>query len=214
LRTGQHGRSLKTCTGCGPYCVVGGTGCVIKGRRRLVGEDVPKGTVSDIAQEPSPSGQRHLGQCDGDIAAIAASLDALSPNLTSECRSLINSPRNITCVQTTENCFIESFNLWDARNGFIMASRFTGGSFCRRKMVSFEAKTNYYLGKIQFVVRGPGNYFTNRTEHTAPYFLTGNNDKGAPFGTTFVREGDYTLTATSMDDSKRAKTISFQVRNC
>jgi hypothetical protein len=61
LRLGQTGRSLKTCpTGCGPYCVVGGTGCIKPGRRRLFHDAAPR-TMNDEHLEASATGHRQLG---------------------------------------------------------------------------------------------------------------------------------------------------------
>jgi hypothetical protein len=122
--------------------------------------------------------------------------------------------------QTTQDCFVQSFNLWNVHNIDVLTTNFTsGGSFCgsiRRKPVpvSIEAMTNFYIGKMQFVVRGGvnNNVFFNRTEYSAPYFLNDNYDTGAP-GPDSFSAGDYVLTATSEDDVRHAKTISFRVRN-
>jgi hypothetical protein len=217
-----------SCTGCGPYCVKSGTGCVIRGRRL----DETNGDATEtnlgntavvVPSESTDAAHRELVACDtemGEMARVHAALDALAPNLTAPCRSLISSQRNFTCAKTTQDCFVQSFNLWDVRTNSIMTTDFkSGGSFCgsiKRRLVpvSFEAQANFYIGKMQFVVRGVGNgYFANRTEYSAPYFLNGNCDNGAP-GPVYFHAGDYVLTATSEDDARQAKSISFQVRNC
>jgi hypothetical protein len=76
----------------------------------------------------------------------------------------------------------------NARSNVVLTTNFTsGGSFCgsiRRKPVpvSIEAMTNFYIGKMQYVVRGGvnNNLLFNRTEYSASYFLNGNYDTGAP----------------------------------
>jgi hypothetical protein len=214
-----------SCTGCGPYCVKSGAGCVIRGRRALdeTSADAAgtiRGKDAVVASESNNAAHRELGSCDTEMARVHSALDALAPTLTAPCRSLIAfHQRNFTCTATTQDCFVQSFNLWDARTNTIITTGFTsGGWFCgsyRRRAVpvSFEAKANFYIGKMQFVVRGGTNTFWNRTEYTAPYFLNGNYDTGAP-GPVYFNAGDYVLTATSEDDARQAKSISFQVRNC
>jgi hypothetical protein len=214
------------CTGCGPYCVKSGTGCVIHGRRVLAeGADSTDRMENEVVAPESTTdvtvAHRELGACDVEIGRVTTALDALVPTLVDSCRALIAPAlRNFTCVQTTEDCFVQSFNLWDARLNTITIMDFkSGGSFCgsrrnRLLPVSFQAKSNFYIGKMQFVVRGVGNnYFSNRTEYSAPYFLNGNYDNGAPGGV-FFYAGDYVLTATSEDDARQAKSISFRVNNC
>jgi hypothetical protein len=222
----NHRRLNGSCTGCGPWCVKSGTGCVIKGRR-LEENSATASTMEPImenehvnAPESAHGAHRELGACDPELVRITNALNSLAPTLTAPCRALITSQRNFTCVPTTQDCFVHSFNLWDARFNTIMTTDFkSGGSFCgsrknRLLPVSFEAKSNFYIGKMQFVVRGVGNnYFANRTEYSAPYFLNGNYDNGAP-GAVVFNPGNYVLTATSEDDARQAKSISFRVDSC
>jgi hypothetical protein len=215
------------CTGCGPYCVKSGAGCIIQGRRLLENEvmGAPEPPMDTTTSTSTTTVHRELGACDQEMSRVTAALDALltqttpSP-LADSCRaSIALSSRKFTCVQTTQDCFVQSFDLWDARNNVVLTTNFTsGGSFCgyrnRRSLpVSFEAKSNFYIGKMQFVVRGPNNFLTNRTEYSAPYFLNGNYANGAP-GPVGFYPGDYVLTATSEDDAKQAKSISFRVTSC
>jgi hypothetical protein len=228
-RLGKSRQLGGACIGCGPYCAKLGLGCVVRSRRCL--KDTGAASLEHKAVSPKPANAAHreLGACDQEINRVTVALDVLmaqTPStLVDSCRALIAPAlRNFTCVQTTQDCFVQSFNLWDARNNVILNTTFTsGGWFCggRRRPVSFEANANFYIGKMQFVVRGnstnfygtTSSYFTNRTEYSAPYFLNGNYDNGAPGGTTF-NPGNYVLTATSEDDATQAKSISFQVRNC
>jgi hypothetical protein len=216
-----------SCTRCGPWCVKSGTGCVIKGRR--LEENAATAMVPIAANEAVDAPEsandlhRHLGACDQEMARVTNALDKLAPTLTSAtCRSLITTQRNFTCAPTTQDCFVQSFNLWDSFTNSVIVTDFkSGGSFCRGIFVSFEAKANYFIGKMQFVVRGtyrnfwgfPVSYFSNSTENWAPYFLSGNHENGAPGGT-FFNPGSYVLTATSEDDPGQAKSVSFQVKNC
>jgi hypothetical protein len=205
----QH-RQLKNCRNCGRYCAMLGFGCVVQGRRRLEGSD--RGEMTDIAsQEENPSRRRLSTPCDQNITAVTAALELIRPSLSTECQDLVFAPRNISCVQTTTDCFVESFTLWNARYDTVMIHNFNGHSICKRSYVSIEAKTNYYLGSVRFVVTG-GPTALNTTDTLSPYYIMGNdpyNIWGTYFGV-----GNYTLMAISEDGNRFSKSINFTSRQC
>jgi hypothetical protein len=128
---------------------------------------------------------------------------------------LIETPqRKVECVETTDNCFVEQFDLWDARLNFLMVPNLppTGTTFCMRKRVTFRAQTNFFIGKMYFVIRGSNGYFANKTEWAAPYFFKG--EDGPDVHGSLFPPGNYTVTATAEDNPLHTKTISFRSRAC
>jgi hypothetical protein len=205
----QH-RQLRDCRNCGRYCAMLGFGCVLQGRRRLEGSD--HGDIIDIAFNGESPPQRRLSTpCDHNISAVTAALEQIRPSLSTECQDLVFAPRNISCVQTTTDCFVESFTLWNARYDTVMIPNFNGHSFCKRTYVLIEAKTNYYLGSVRFVVTG-GPTHLNTTDTLSPYYIMG-NDPYNIWGTYFGI-GNYTLTAMSEDGNGFSKSINFTSRQC
>jgi hypothetical protein len=204
----QQRRQLRNCRSCGRYCAMLGLGCVVQGRRRLDGSE--NGAMTDIGSE-SPSHRRLATPCDQNITAVTAALELLRPSLSTECQDLVFAPRNISCVQTTTDCFVESFTLWNARYDTAMIQNFNGHSICKRSYVSIEAKTNYYIGSVRFVVTG-GPTRLNTSDSLSPYYIMGNdpyNVWGMYFGI-----GNYTLTAISEDGNGFSKSINFTSRQC
>jgi hypothetical protein len=204
----QH-RQLRNCRNCGRYCAMLGFGCVVQGRRRLENSG-DHGDVIDLASE-NHSHRKLATPCDHNITAVTAALELIRPSLSTECQDLVFAPRNISCVQTTTDCFVESFTLWNARYDTVMTHNFNGHSFCKRTYVSIEAKTNYYLGSVRFVVTG-GPTALNTTDTLSPYYIMGNdpyNIWGTYFGV-----GNYTLTAISDDGNGFSKSINFTSRQC
>jgi hypothetical protein len=104
-------RQLRLCRNCGRYCAVLGFGCVV---RRLEGSSDHDDAVTDMVAE-NPSRRRlTTTACDPNITAVTAALEQLrSPSLllSNECQNLIFAPRNVSCVPTTTDCFVESFVL-------------------------------------------------------------------------------------------------------
>jgi hypothetical protein len=202
----QH-RQLRFCRNCGRYCAMLGLGCVVQGRRRrLEGSSSEHDALTDIASQETSSHRRLTTACDRNITAVTTALEQLRPPLSTECQNLIFAPRNISCVPTTTDCFVESFTLWNARFDTVMISNFSGQCFNRRTYVAVEAKTNYYLGSVRFVVTG-GPTQLNTTDTVSPYFIMG-NDPSNIFGTYFAA-GSYTLTAMSEDGNGFSKSINF-----
>jgi hypothetical protein len=214
-RSQQH-RQLRLCRNCGRYCAMLGFGCVVQGRRRrrLEGSSSDDyDAVTDMVAKNPSSRRLTTTACDPNITAVTAALEQLrSPSLllSTECQDLIFAPRNVSCVPTTTDCFVESFALWNARFDTFLFANFSGQCVNRRTYVSMEAKTNYYLGSVRFVVTG-GPTLLNTTDTVSPYFIMG-NDPSNIFGTYFAA-GNYTLTAMSENGNGFSKSINFTSRS-
>jgi hypothetical protein len=194
-----HGRKLNCPTGCGSSCWLSGTGCP-GGHAR-----VQKRRAAEMS----------LATCEGKIQGIHNALDALLPSLSYPCQSLLNEPRQITCQEFTTSCQIELVSMLNTDQNAVVTNNVPvqGTSFCQSDGVSFEAGTEFTVGRVHFVVSGTnGVAVYNRTIAEAPYYFNGENALG-PKGVTFPL-GTYTMKVTADYDPLHFKSFVFTVQDC
>jgi hypothetical protein len=210
-----HGRKLNCPTGCGSSCWLSGTGCPGgMGRRRRAKESHAAASRRARVQKRRAA-EMSLATCEGKIQGIHNALDALLPSLSYPCQSLLNEPRQITCQEFTTSCQIELVSMLNTDQNAVVTNNVPvqGTSFCQSDGVSFEAGTEFTVGRVHFVVSGTnGVAVYNRTIAEAPYYFNGENALG-PKGVTFPL-GTYTMKVTADYDPLHFKSFVFTVQDC
>lgn len=208
------------CKRCGPYCSYPGTGgCPKTSRRRRQLNGVNATTTTNSANTTTAAPTLCVAS---QVQAMNAALIGVKALVSSPCKSFIDA-RSVQCVPSTTNCGIIGIHLINAIGDSVNAThietysaRHNGTilSFCKSQKVSFHAETDFFIGRVNFVIRGVGHSFaSNRTENAEPYYMYGNNGDSID-GKYFSTVGNYSLTITSEYDAQNNVTVAFQTRNC
>jgi hypothetical protein len=212
-----HGRKLTCPSGCGTSCWIGGTGCPggMGRRNRRTKESHAAASRRARVHTRRAAANMPLATCEGKIQGIQNALDALVPSLSYPCQALLNEPRQITCQEFTMACQIELVSMVNTDANAVVTNNVPvqGTNFCQSDGVSFEAGTEFTVGRVHFLVTGAaGVAVYNRTIAEAPYYFNGENALG-PKGVTFPL-GTYTMKVTSDYDPLHFKAFVFTVNDC
>jgi hypothetical protein len=221
----QNERRL-TCRYCGPLCYWPAPGCPNRGRRRRLEESggtteraaaAAGGTLRQLENTTAVPSVASL-QCNSTtIAAMHAAITALQPSLSSTCRALV-ATRTVECASVATECGILAVQLVNATSDTVLGKDLVSDEmvhFCKTDHVTFHAVTDFFIGRVNFVVQsmsGAGTYFANRTETVEPYYMHGN--MGTEIDGTYFPVGNYSLTVTSEYDPMQSKTFRFRSNRC
>jgi hypothetical protein len=159
--------------------------------------------------------------CEGQISELNTALNNLGPSLSSQCRSVLNAPREFTCLSIINNCAIQKIRLMNTDNDSVMVDNFKSGmSFCNSgPRITFEAINDSCVCNVQLTLKNSaGNVIQSRFEFYRPFVLYSNsapNSQGAVdlYGTR-LNIGSYSLEYYPDSDPTKVKTITFKVNNC
>jgi hypothetical protein len=173
-------------------------GCI--GYRRELGD--VRGSKSD---------NRDLLSCADQISEVNQVLNYLVANKTvsSSCRAVLQSPRNMTCYDDSIHGEIEYVNVFDLRNVTTLNS--TPGnikSLCKSSVYFVDIHVNSCVDYLETVLTAPnGKVLVSNSTISFPYF-------GVVDGNLLNQTGVYNLTATPDGVVDKKSTVSFQIRSC
>jgi hypothetical protein len=213
-------RAQGMCSNCGPYCGSSGQGCPGgMGRRRR-----RERRARVWASQTAPKNKSPLQVCQDQIPAVDAALADLALEMSTNCRSLMESSRDITCRTFTMDCDVSFVSLVEPPPVSRMENlddsptpddevivpklKPSGDSFCESQEVTFLASTEFDYGTVTFTVAGETNdYASEHTVDQAPYYMDGADGK-------FYPSGDYTIAIASQYDPADVQIIDFRVDDC
>ena len=146
--------------------------------------------------------------CTAQIKDINTKLTQLVTNrqVTSNCRALLNAPRNISCYDDVIYGQVEYMKVWDTR-GVVVLDGTPGMTFCRGPLFNVEVVVNNCVDRLDTVVTGPSGFNIATTTYNFPYL-------GTIDGNVFYQTGKYTVITTPDGFPHKAKSCVFEVKNC
>jgi hypothetical protein len=154
--------------------------------------------------------------CSFGLTTVNKKLDSLLPQLSANCRPLVQSRREVTCFDDVRFARIDGFNLWNADTDTVVASNFQNfTSFCyTNSNLNIEAIANACVKEVEMRLSGPVSEFED-SEDTAPYTIFGfqSSNRKNLYGRR-LPIGTYTVTTELEDSFTPRSRVTFSVRKC
>jgi hypothetical protein len=202
-----HPKCKKECAGWAPR-TCRATDCV--GYRRQLGK-----ATTAINQRGLQSGKSF--SCTTQVNYLHTELNNLVTNnlVSTDCKTLLNKPRNVTCFDDVIYGVVEYFKLWITDTiPQTVNSNGTDLNVCRSAKFTFEVITNDCVDYVLTSLTGPTNgYYKNSAAFTRPFSIFGDNfnTNGSLIGFKVPYLGQYTITSIPDSIDEKVKVMTFNV---
>lgn len=208
------GRELSSCKTCGSYCYYTGYGCPKLATRRLDEVTGDSNGSPNVVDEPRTLQTTCAADdaCCNQLQEFEQKMGELQQQVGSTCAAWV-ATRDIFCSADTGVCQPTNVDLLGDKvvNQMPTASV---TNICKSHDVSFRADTDFFLGRVNFVLRKAGAIVATKKYDQGPFYYFGTTGATGAMATGRFGVGSYTLTVSSDYAPTKTITVPFRVFDC